>query len=203
LGLCLCTCSISIKTKTKKEHSQPAVLHCACRRLSCALPPGCRHVIVMSLSLSSCHGQRASSSSSSSGRHSLPHRHVISSWCTLSSSCHVVPGCRVVSCRRRCIRRCRYTLRRLALSLWHLLSPRGGPSSPSLFPSCLSTRQRWDPYTFVSFDMSVLGSLHLRVLRHVGVGILTPSCLSTRRCWVLIPFGCSLSKVIETGPHPS
>ena len=46
-------------------------------------------------------------------------------------------------------------------------------SGSILTPSCLSTHRRWDPYTFASFDMSVLGSLHLR--------------LSTRRCWILIP----------------
>jgi hypothetical protein len=57
--------------------------------------------------------------------------------------------------------------------------------SPSFATSALhlSTRRRWDPYTFVSFDTSVLGSLHLRVFRHIGVGILTPSRLSTHRRW--------------------
>ena len=86
-------------------------------------------------------------------------------------------------------------------------------------PSCLSTCWRWvwsshlrvfrrvsvgfDPYTFASCDMSALGSLHLHIFRHVGIGILTPSRLSTHRCWILIPFVSFLSKTCEIGPHPS
>ena len=63
--------------------------------------------------------------------------------------------------------------------------------SPSFVTSALhlSIRRPWDPYTFLSFDTLVSGSLHLRVIRHVGVGFSFSSC--------------SLSKVIHTGPHPS
>jgi hypothetical protein len=71
------------------------------------------------------------------------------------------------------------------------------PSSPS-FPSFSASfpppppPPRFLPLLFVSFPSSSFslrtgwasqGSSHLRVFRHVGVGILLPSCLLTRRRW--------------------
>jgi len=68
------------------------------------------------------------------------------------------------------------------------------PSSLALSMSCRPCSIRRHRVALVhylglaSFDTSALGSLHLPVFRHVGVGILTPSCHSTHRCWVLILF---------------
>jgi len=65
-----------------------------------------------------------------------------------------------------------------------------------LGPPCFSTHERrpraqslgcplaWVPCTSVSFNTSVLGSIHFRVVQHVGAGFHAPSYRSTNRRWV-------------------
>ena len=62
------------------------------------------------------------------------HRRVIPHHCRVVLYPIVVISYHVVSCHCCCIRCHWYALHRWALSLWHLLSRRGGPSSSLLFP---------------------------------------------------------------------
>ena len=50
-------------------------------------------------------------------------------------------------------------------------------------PLCGSTRQWWACSALVWLDTLAVGSLHLRVARHVGGGFAPPSCGSTRWRW--------------------
>ena len=163
MGLCLGTCSISIKIQTKSTAGwlRSIALVVSCSVPSHPMVVVMSSCVMSSLSL--CHGQCSSPSSPSllflvavSSPYGVPCCCCVMSYPVIVVSYPiivvsypvivvsypviivlypivVISYC-VMSCCCCCIRRHRYALRRWALSLWHLLSRRGGPSSSSLFP---------------------------------------------------------------------